>query len=88
LTIDGTIVTRNVPYYIIAHVSKFIPAGSVRVAHSGAAKLPSVVFKTPEGKIVMLVLNDSSNAQSFNVAMVDKWVKIDLSNGAVATIIF
>ncbi|MEY3376139.1 MAG: hypothetical protein RL463_444, partial [Bacteroidota bacterium] len=42
---------------------------------------------TPEGKIVMLVLNDSANAQSFNVALADKWVKVDLSNGAVATII-
>jgi glucosylceramidase len=88
LTIDGAIVTRNVPYYIIAHVSKFIPVGSVRVAHSAATALPSVVFKTPEGKIVMLVLNDSASAQSFNVALADKWVKVDLSNGAVATIIF
>jgi len=88
LTIDGAIVTRNVPYYIIAHVSKFIPAGSVRIAHSAVSTLPSVVFKTQEGKIVMLVLNDSSVAQSFNVAVADKWVKVDLSNGAVATIIF
>ena len=87
LTIDGAIVTRNVPYYIIAHVSKFIPAGSVRVAHSAATTLPSVVFKTPEGKIVMLLLNDAGAAQSVNVAIGDKWVKVDIGAGTVATII-
>lgn len=87
LTIDGAIITRNVPYYIIAHVSKFIPTGSVRIAHTAVANLPAVAFKTPESKIVMLVINDAESAQSVNIKLGDKWVKVDMSAGAVATII-
>jgi glucosylceramidase len=88
LTIDGSIVTRNVPYYIIAQVAKFIPPGSIRVASSAVSGLPAVAFKTPAGKLVLLVLNDTANMQSFNVSVGDKWVKLDLSNGAVATLNF
>ncbi|MFZ9589190.1 MAG: glycoside hydrolase family 30 protein [Chitinophagaceae bacterium] len=87
LTIDGAIITRNVPYYIIAHVSKFIPPGSVRIAHTAVANLPAVAFKTPESKIVMLVINDAESAQSVNIKLGDKWVKVDMSAGTVATII-
>ncbi len=86
LTIDGSIVNRNVPYYIIAHVSKFIPPGSVRVSSSVNAGLPAVAFKTPAGKLVLLVLNDTADMKSFNVAFGDKWFKCDLSAGSVATI--
>lgn len=88
LTIDGSIVNRNVPYYIIAQVAKFIPPGSTRIASSAVAGLPAVAFKTPAGKLVLLVLNDTANMQSFNVSVGDKWVKLDLSNGAVATLNF
>jgi glucosylceramidase len=87
LTIDGAIITRNVPYYIIAHVSKFIPPGSVRIAHTAVANLPAVAFKTPESKIVMLVINDAESAQSVNIKLGYKWVKVNMSAGAVATII-
>ncbi len=88
LTIDGSIVNRNVPYYIIAQVAKFIPPGSIRVASNVVAGLPAVAFKTPAGKLVLLVLNDTVDMQSFNVSVGDKWIKLDLSKGAVATINF
>lgn len=87
LTIDGAVISRNVPYYIIAHVSKFIPPGSIRIAHTAVANLPAVAFKTPEGKVVTLLLNDSGITQSFNIMLGDKWVKMDMGTGTVATII-
>jgi glucosylceramidase len=87
LTIDGSIITRNVAYYIIAHVSKFVPPGSVRIAHTPVAGFPSVAFKTPEGKLVLLVLNESGNAQAVHVVQGDKWVRVELKNGSVSTII-
>lgn len=31
VTIDGNDVTRNIAYYVIAHASKCIPSGSVRI---------------------------------------------------------
>lgn len=88
LTIDGSIVSRNVPFYIIAQVSKFIPPGSMRVASNTISGLPAVAFKTPAGKLVLLVLNDTADTQSFNISVGDKWVKLDLSKGAVATVNF
>ncbi len=87
LTIDGSIITRNVAYYIIAHVSKFVTPGSVRIAHTPVAGFPSVAFKTPEGKLVLLVLNESGNTQAVHVVQGDKWVRVELKNGSVSTII-
>ena len=87
LTIDGSIITRNVAYYIIAHVSKFVPPGSVRISHTPVAGIPSVAFKTPEGKLVLLVLNESGNTQAVHVVQGDKWVRVELKNESVSTII-
>ena len=44
--------TRNVGYYIIAHASKFIPAGSIRISTNISGNLNNVAFKTPSGKKV------------------------------------
>jgi glucosylceramidase len=87
LTIDGSIITRNVAYYIIAHVSKFVPPGSVRIAHTPLAGFSSVAFKTPEGKMVLLVLNESGKTQAVHVVQGDKWVRVELKNESVSTII-
>jgi glucosylceramidase len=45
-------------YYYMGHVSKFVPAGSVRVGlgNSNSAVL-STAFKTPEGKIAVVAMN-------------------------------
>lgn len=84
LTIGST-VTRNVSYYIIAHASKFVPAGSVRIASSLPGNLHNVAFKTPDGKKVLIVLNDNSAAQAFNIQFNGKWVAASLDGGAVST---
>ena len=46
----GTLVTRNVAYYIVAHAAKFVPAGSVRIGSPIVSNLQTVAFKTPAGK--------------------------------------
>ena len=63
LTISGSEVQRNVSYYIIGQVSKFIPAGSIRIgSHSKHPQIKSIAFKTPAGKRVLLVLNESNES--------------------------
>ncbi|MDP4290202.1 MAG: glycoside hydrolase family 30 beta sandwich domain-containing protein, partial [Bacteroidota bacterium] len=84
LTIGSTI-TRNVSYYIIAHASKFVKAGSVRIASTYLGSLPNVAFMTPERKKVLIVLNDSSSSQTFNIQSNDKMVTTTLPAGAVGT---
>ena len=67
---------RNVSYYIVAHASKFVPAGSVRISSSVINGLTSVAFKTPQGKKVLLVLNDGSSPVSFNIKYKDAKVVV------------
>lgn len=67
VTLNANSVTRNPAYYIIAHASKFIRSGSVRIGSTYLNNLPNVAFKTPEGRIVVLVLNDSQSVQTFRI---------------------
>jgi glucosylceramidase len=88
LTINGSSVTRNVAYYIIAHASKFVPAGSVRTGSNLAGSLNNVSFKTPAGKKVLIVENDGHSTQNFNIAFNGKWVTTSLVAGAVGTYVW
>jgi len=84
----GTKITRNVGYYIIAHASKFVQTGSVRIGSNLANYLPNVAFKTPSGKKVLIVVNESSNSQKFNIKFNGKIATATLPGGAVATYIW
>jgi O-glycosyl hydrolase len=77
--------TRNVGYYVAAHASKFVPAGSVRIATAIVGNLQNVAFKTPAGKKVLLVVNDGTAAQLFNIKYNGKWITTSLEGGAVGT---
>lgn len=84
LTISSS-VSRNVSYYIIAHASKFVPAGSVRVGSNNYGNLYSVAFETPEKKKVLIVLNDGGSATTFNIKFKGKWTSPVLPANSVAT---
>lgn len=88
ITISGSNVTRNVSYYIIAHASKFVPAGSVRISSTLDAPVQNVAFKTPSGKKVLIAMNDSNAAVSFNISYKGKWVTVMLPAGAAGTYIW
>jgi O-Glycosyl hydrolase len=79
---------RNVAYYIIAHASKFIPPGSVRIQSNITGNLQNVAFKTPAGKKVLIVENDGTVSASFNIRYNNKWVTSTLAAGAVATYVW
>jgi glucosylceramidase len=88
LTINGNTFAKNVSYYIIAHASKFVPAGSVRVASNNSGSLYTVAFETPDKKKVLIILNDGASATSFNIKFKDKWVTPGLTAGSVATFVW
>ena len=88
LTINGDI-KRNVGYYIVAHVSKFVPPGSVVMASNIPENdLPNVAFKTPDGKKVLLVLNDGATSKKFNIKYQNKIALISLSANSVASYVW
>ncbi len=84
----GSSVTRNVSYYIIAHASKFVPAGSTRISSTMVSNLPNIAFQTPDGRKVLIVLNTSNTIQTFNIGFNGEKVTTSLSNGSVATYVW
>ena len=81
-------ITRNVAYYVIAHASKFVPTGSIRIASNITSNLQNVAFKTPEGKKVLIVCNNNGSETSFNIKYDGKTVSTKLEKGAVATYVW
>jgi glucosylceramidase len=88
LTISGSTVVRNVGYYIVAHASKFVPAGSVRIGSSQINNFRNVAFETPSGKKVLIVMNNNSSAAPFNIRYKGKWVTSSLPAGSAGTYVW
>jgi glucosylceramidase len=84
----GSTITRNVAYYIIAHASKFVRPGSVRIGSTVLPGLPNVAYKTPDGKNILIVLNEGVSTQTFNIRFGERFVKTSLEAGSVATYVW
>lgn len=80
--------TQNVGYYIVAHASKFVPTGSVRIGSNITGNLHNVAFKTPAGKKVLVVINDGNTAALFNIKYNNKWITTSLDSGSAGTYVW
>jgi len=87
-TINGTAVTKNTSYYIIAHASKFVRPGSVRVSSNIPGNLQNVAFVTPTGQKVLIVLNNQANSETFTVQFNGKNFSVTMNGYAVATFVW
>jgi len=87
LTIAPSI-SRNVAYYVIAHASKFVKPGSIRIASNITSNLQNVAFKTPEGQYVLIVCNNNSSDTVFNIKFNGRITAVTLEKGAVGTFIW
>jgi glucosylceramidase len=87
-TINGTSVSRNTSYYIIAHAAKFVRPGSVRVSSNIPGNLQNVAFVTPTGQKVLIVLNDEPSSQTFTVQFNNNNFSTTLNGYAVATYVW
>lgn len=88
LTVNGSAYTKNVAYYIIAHASKWVIPGSQRISSTSHSIVPNVAFKRPDGKKVLIVLNDGNNPFSFNIRFKNTWATANLAAGAAGTYIW
>ncbi len=88
LTVSGNDISRNVAYYIIAHASKFVRPESVRVASSEVDGFPNVAFMNPEGKVVLIVLNDTASNEEINISVNGEEYTLSLFAGSVGTLVF
>lgn len=67
LTLNDDQVTRNVAWYALAHFSKFVPPGSIRIGTNDLEQLDNVAFLTPAGKVVLVVSNTGNFPFSFAI---------------------
>ena len=87
ITIKGDDVIRNPSYYIVAHASKFVPPGSVRVVSNIEGNILNVAFKTPEAKVVVILQNKNEEDSTFTVKIENKFIPVTLKAGAVGSLI-
>ncbi|MEH0153304.1 carbohydrate-binding protein [Limibacter armeniacum] len=86
ITVNGSSsFTRNVSYYIISQVSKFVQPGAVRFATNTPSTLANVAMKNPDGSKVLLVHNTGGGAITFKVVSGSDAFSYTLDGGAVVT---
>jgi glucosylceramidase len=88
VTIDGDSVIRNPAYYVIAHASKFVVPGSIRIDSNEIEGLANVAFQRPDGKLVLIVLNEGNEPKLFSAGPREKSFQAILNPGAVGTFIW
>ena len=91
VTIDDSVsppqIARNVEYYVLGHLGKFMQSGAYRIDSNtyGSGSLEDVAFLNPDGSIVLLVLNAASANATFAVTWNGANFTDTLPAGAVAT---
>ncbi len=88
LTIQGDQATRNLAWYVLAHFSKFVPPGSIRIGTNDLEQLDNVAFLTPDGKIVLVVSNTGNFPFSFAIRYHARTAVTSLPPGAVGTYVW
>lgn len=88
LTVSGSSFSRNVAYYIIAHASRFVPSGSIRIESNVINGVSNVTFLTPTGKKVLIAVNDGGTTAIFNIRYKGKVAATGLPVGAVGTYVW
>lgn len=88
ITIDGDKVVRNSGYYVVAHAAKYVRPGSVRIASNAVAGMGNVAFKTPGGKMALIVVNNSDATKQFAVRNNRALFIAQLDAGAVGTFVW
>jgi len=89
VTVNGGNYTRNVGYYIVAHMSKFIRPGAIRTASSsGSRDLICAGFVnsiTNGSSKVLVVYNNSQRNLTFNIRYSGKIATVTLNKKSVGT---
>lgn len=83
-------VIPTVDFTALAHASKFLQPGAVRVDSNsfGQGSLEDVAFRNPDGSLVLLVLNSAGAPVTFNLAWNGKYAVYKLRNDTIATFVW
>ena len=87
-TRTGELIYTNA-YYYIGHFSKFIKPGAKRIISSASrSQLMTTAFKNPDGKVVVIVMNQSDKAASYNLWVNGKAAIAEALPHSISTLIF
>jgi glucosylceramidase len=85
------VVTRNVEYYALAHFTKFVRPGAVRISTllpQGLNNIDAVSFQNADGTKVMIAVNNSSENKVFSIRQEKKNMAYTLPAKSVVTIVW
>jgi len=87
-TRTGELIYTNA-YYYIGHFSKFIKPGAKRIISSASrSQLMTTAFKNPDGKIIVIVMNQSDKAATYNLWVNGKAAVTEALPHSISTLIF
>ncbi len=88
ITLDGDNATLNVAYYALAHFSKFVRPGSVRIGSGELEQLSTAAFLTSVGKVVLVVSNTGNFPKTFEIEYHGQFVKTTIPSESVGTYVW
>jgi glucosylceramidase len=87
-TKTGKLIYTNA-YYYIGHFSKFIKPGAKRIISSSSrSQLLTTAFRNEDGKIVVIVMNQSDKSTPYNLWLNGKAASVNALPHSIATLIF
>jgi len=83
-------VSRNVEYYALGHLAKYVQTGAYRIESNsfGSGSIEDVSFKNPDGSIAVLVYNAAAAPSTFSLNWKGQTTNYTLPAGAVATFVW
>jgi len=88
VTIDSSTggVTLNEEYYTLAHASKFVQSGAIRIDSRTINNIvETVAFRNPDGSTAIIALNPSNSSKTFRIVEGGEYFSYTLPGKAVAT---
>lgn len=85
------VVTRNVEYYVLAHFTKFVRPGAVRVSaipSQEASSLDAVAFMNTDKSKVLVVANYGDQFKVFTIKQDKKYMSYSIPEKSVVTIVW
>ncbi|PAF37298.1 hypothetical protein CHH58_10740 [Terribacillus saccharophilus] len=91
VTIDSqtSSIKKNVEYYALGHISKFVQPGAVRISSTELPHLSTAAFwDQKEEKIIMLAANTSDSTQTFQMAEENQYLQYTLAPQSAITFVW
>lgn len=87
---DFKVTTRRTHYYQIAHASKVVKPGAVRIGTSGFSKagVTCMAFQNPDGSYAVLALNEGASDTTVRFVSKGHSVKVTLPEGSITSVIW